>query len=134
MAATLAPSSESVVAVPVSEAAVQTAVAEDTQIAQAATPAQQQALTVNFAQQKIDSISTLAVKKDFATTDFVVNRLDHQVDALLANPQAAADPVVQQQVQVFKQKAETNLRSNQLIVTEGSEEDMEIVRAKLMSL
>ncbi len=116
---------------------VQKSALEEDMLAQASTKEQVGNILVQLANEKIDDINDSLSTKDFATVNYINQRLDNQIDAFTHNLQNLTLPQEQQLEQKFKifsANAETELRSEQLVVPEGLEQDLEITRGKILSI
>jgi len=110
---------------------------EDTQLSDAQTPEAKTDLLINFANESVDDVNTSLEKNNFSGVNFLVQRLDDQItNALSQLEQAAPDqqPALQAKIQKFSQVADSEIRTQQLVVPEELEQDMEIARGRLLLL
>ncbi len=121
----------------VAEPVTEKAVAEDEQLAQIITPAEETESLINFAGQKDEEISALTEAGDFTTTDFVVQRINDQLDQALNNigSLSAEDAApLKEAIAALADKAEPVFRAEQLVVPEDLEQDLEITRGKFLNI
>ncbi len=126
---------ESIVNAEPSAEIVQKSQIEETNLVAAQTPQDQENLLVQYATEKVDDIANSLTKTDFATTDFVAQRLNAQIDSVLNTFQQIPledQAAFKEKIQQFSATAETELRGQQLVVPEGLEQDLEIARGKLL--
>ncbi len=132
----LAASDQSFLSNAVDAEIVQKSDIEENQIAQATTLEQREDLLIQFANEKVDDIGNSLQSQDFATTNFVVQRLNDQIDSFvanLANVSEADRADFESKFKQFSAVAEEQLRAQQLAVPEGLEQDIEISRGKILS-
>ncbi len=111
--------------------------AENALIDQAATPEEKVAIIVDQGEQKVGEVGDLTANDDFSSATLVINRLADQIDEALGQigslpPEESA--VLKQNLATFADKAETVLRTEQLVVPEKLEQDFEIARAQLFNV
>ncbi len=110
---------------------------EDSQLANIEAPEAKTELLINFANESVDDINTSLEKNSFSGVNFIVQRLDDQItNALNQLEQVAPDQqlALKEKIQKFSQEADRDLRNQQLVVPEDLEQDMEIVRGRLLLL
>ncbi len=110
---------------------------EDNQLANTEAPEAKTELLINFANESVDDVNTSLEKNNFSGVNFIVQRLDDQItNALNQLEQVAPDQqlALQAKIQKFSQLADSELRNQQLVVPEELEQDMEIVRGRLLLL
>lgn len=110
---------------------------EDAQLAQATTPEENASLLIDQVGNKTEDVSNLTENSDFTTTTFVTQRVDNQIDQALTeigglSPEAGA-PLREKLVQL-SETAEPIFRSEQLVVPDNLEQDLEIIRGKLLNI
>ncbi len=119
----------------ISSETVEKAKIEESQIAAAKTPEAQSALIISFADEKVDDISASLRKSNFAEVDFLIQRLNDQIDQAIdsikhVSPEAQEG--LRKKLVKFSREADADLRTQELLVPEELEQDMEISRAKLL--
>ncbi len=110
---------------------------QDQQLAQTTDPLAQSNLLVNFATDDIKQIENSIRQDNFASTNFISQRLNDKLDQSLANlPRLSAgqSSLAKQQLTDFCNQADLILRSAVLSVPEGSEQDLAINRGRCLSL
>ncbi len=110
---------------------------EDSQLAQAETPAETVPLLIDFANDKINDVGTLIENNDFTSANFTLQRINEQVDQALAdlggldNQESA--PLKQELIK-FSEEADSVFRWQQLVVPENLEQDFEISRGQFLNI
>lgn len=117
----------------IDKASVENVKQEESSLSNAHTSLEKGALLITFAQNKVKDIETNLQQGDFATTVFATTRLTDIIDRVTQEIQTA--PTVQsaqlnQKISDFCQEADLKLRNQELSVSEASEQDVEISRAK----
>ncbi len=110
---------------------------EENLLSQAPTIGEQENLLVQFSNEKVDDIENSVIAQDFSTVEFVTQRLNDQIDTFVENfsslpPEEKLQ--LEEKFKKFSDEADTRLRSQQLVVPEGLEQDMEITRGKILSI
>jgi len=119
----------------ISSEAIEKAKIEENQIAAAKTPEAQSALIINFADEKVDDIGASLRKSNFAEVDFLIQRLNDQIDQAIDSVKHVspeAQETLRKKLVKFSREADADLRNQELLVPEELEQDMEISRAKLL--
>ncbi len=110
---------------------------EDGQLAQVETPAEAVPLLIDFANENVNDIGTLIQDNDFTSANFVIQRLNDQVDQAMANigglTNQESAPLKQQLIK-FSEEADKLFRSQQLVVPESLEQDFEISRGQFLNI
>jgi len=128
--------SSSVVSTQIDDQIVQQTQQEEEQLGQTATPEEAAALTLQFADQKVSDIETSIQSDDFASTDFLIQRVTDQLDQALNNIGTLSEDNtgLTQDLRDFSQRADTIFRSVQLVVPENLEQDFEIARGLFLNI
>lgn len=117
--------------------AIDEAKKEEAQISQTTDPSDQTKLLINFTADKVKDISTSIKNDDFSSTNFASQRFNENIDRAYDNLQKlppAQSLQLQRQLAGFCAQADFVLRSAELSVPEEVEQDLEINRAKCLSL
>lgn len=110
---------------------------EDNQLAQTTDLTDQNKLLISFATDKVKNMTNFTKSDDFASTTFAAQRFNDQVDQAISNL-SKLSPKEQSQAKVrltnFCNQADSVIRSVQLSVPEGSEQDLEMARGQCQEL
>lgn len=120
----------------VNEQALQTAQKENIDIAQIQNPSEQTTKILSVAKEKIMDMNQTITHGDFATTSFLTQRLTNQISSAKVNIQKVSSDqqhIVQQRIQSFCKQADLGLQTQQLVVPEALEQDIEVVRGLCIS-
>lgn len=100
------------------------------------TPEKQQTLLINYASNKILDLAKTIKSDDYATTSFLTQRLNDQLDKaqniIASNPTTAN--AGRQSLKKFCSGADLILKTEQLAVPEELEQDIEITRGKCLNI
>lgn len=110
---------------------------EEDQISQTADPADQTKLLINFAADKVKDVNNSIKNDDFASTNFASQRFNEQIDQAVDNLQnlpPEKSRQLQKQLVNFCSQTDYVLKTAELSVPEEAEQDLEINRAKCLSL
>lgn len=121
----------------IDETVMQKAKEEDQVLAQPHTPQQAATTLISFAKDKVIGIDTSLKTNDFATSSFLTQRLNEQLDqATQAVNNVSSPQTVQakQSLQAFCKQADLALKTEQISVPEDLEQDVIIVRGKCLDI
>ncbi|GEM_PF-1981014 len=110
---------------------------EESSLAAAASPQEEAAMLIQFADEKVNEVASSLQANDFGSSEYLLQRMNTQVDDALTTigSMAPEESVsLKQQIADFAQKAEPEFRAAQLTVPEGMEQDFEIARAKFLNI
>lgn len=106
---------------------------EEQQLDQITNPALKAAALTTFASDKISDIDRFTKTSDFNSTSFASQRLSDQIDQLKAiSSEIPTSQEIRQKLSDLCQQTNTTLRTNQEIVPEELEQDLEITRGQCL--
>ncbi len=107
---------------------------QDVQLESAQTPQESAALSIDFAKDSVKAVESSLRSDDFSTTSYVMQRLEDHIDRALENSKKSGSVTLAAKLKTFCLQADMLFRTQQLIVPEGAEQDVAIVRAKCFNI
>lgn len=109
---------------------------EEEEISKASTGQDKTTLLLTYVQDKVNQINLTSDQNDFASANFAALRLTDQVQKLqdiISSLPPNQSLQLNKQLQNFCKRSDFSLKTNQLIVPEESEQDLEIARGQCLS-